>query len=142
MFWVAGTLIMLFLPYSTVAAIIYPWLNLCYSFVCHQNPAKTMSFDGLHLLVCSRCFGIYAGALFSSAVSLLIPVTRRSFPFKYFYLALIPMLMDIALYSLHVYNYSKIIAFFTGLLLGSTGFFYILNGIEEFIAEIKQTKGN
>ena len=47
------------------------------------------------------------------------------------------MLLDVILYSVKAYNYSKITAFLTGLLLGSVGFLYILEAFEKFIVELK-----
>lgn len=40
-----------------------------YSQVCHQDPAKSFHLFGYKLGVCSRCSGIYAGALLFALVS-------------------------------------------------------------------------
>lgn len=77
----------------------------------------------------------------ASFISLFISLKKR-LPVKYLIFSGIPMLLDVILYSVNVYNYSKMIAFLTGLLLGSTGFFYILDAFEKFIVEIKSQDRN
>ena len=40
-----------------------PLLYRLFSFVCHQQPERSLWLAGLPLAVCARCFGIYLGAL-------------------------------------------------------------------------------
>lgn len=117
---------------SQSTAFLYPILNNIFGNVCHQNPAKVINFNSSHFLVCSRCAGIYFGAL---AVSFLIVFVKRKFDLKniHLFLAVIPMLTDIFLYSIGIYTYSKTTAFITGWLLGSVGFLYIFGSFENFL---------
>ena len=39
------------------------WLYFAFSFVCHQQPERSLWVAGLPLAVCSRCAGIHLGAL-------------------------------------------------------------------------------
>lgn len=132
--WCTGIMAEFLIPSSGLFAIVYPFANLCYSHVCHQLPQKTIVFGQSHLLVCSRCAGIYAGVLLSSFLSLFVfDYINKKLKLMYLYLAALPMLTDVIFYSIHMYSYSKIIAFITGILLGSVGFFYILEAFENFI---------
>jgi hypothetical protein len=67
---------------------------------------------------------------------------KNRLPIKYLFFSCIPMLLDVALHSVRIYNYSKMAAFLTGLLLGSTGFFYILEAFEKLIVELKSQDRN
>jgi len=44
-----------------------------------------------------------------------------------------PMLIDVFLYSIGAYNYSKIFAFITGVIFGLVGIVYIYNGFQILI---------
>ncbi|MGE5682144.1 MAG: DUF2085 domain-containing protein, partial [Bacillota bacterium] len=134
--WFTGVFLNVLVPFIEFPAGVYLFGELCYSHVCHQISEKTIFIFGRPLLVCSRCFGIYAGLFAASFVSLFFPF-RIGLQKKYLIFAGIPMLLDVILYSVKIYNYSKITAFITGLLLGSAGFFYILGAFEKFIAELK-----
>ena len=56
---------------------------------------------------------------------------------KILYVAAVPMIADVLLYSLKIYRYSKPAAFLTGLLLGSAGFLYLYAGLKNLILEMK-----
>lgn len=139
--WYTGIFLGLLTPFLKAPAGVYLFGSLCYSHVCHQIPEKTISIMGRPLLVCSRCFGIYTGVLAASFISLFISLKKR-LPVKYLIFSGIPMLLDVILYSVNVYYYSKMVAFLTGLLLGSVGFFYILDAFEKFIIELKSQDRN
>lgn len=111
------------------AHINYPILKLLYSHVCHQTTDKSFFCNNNQFLVCSRCSGIYSAVLLTSFIILFI---NKHLTAKTSYLVLfsIPMLLDVILYSIGIYEYSKSIAFITGLLFGSVVFLYILSGIE------------
>lgn len=100
-----------------------PFLKYNYSIVCHAQPEKLFQIGDFHTLVCSRCFGIYTGAIVS--ILLIILGLIKSAGTKFLLISVIPMILDIVLYSVGIYNYSQWIAFLTGLLLGSIGFSYI-----------------
>lgn len=126
--WIAGFLIQ-FLNIKE-SAFLYVPVNLLYSTVCHQNPAKTVFHNSGHLLVCTRCAGIYIGALSASFAALFFVRERISLKLNILYLFSFPMLLDVILLTFDVYSYSFFIAFLTGLLFGSTVFIYILAAIE------------
>ncbi len=114
------------------AFLIQPFLKQACSTVCHQDPNKIIS-DGIReTLVCSRCAGIYLGTLLSSIILLFFNNIKAP-PLKVFIMFAFPMLLDVILYSIGIYSYSKIIAFITGLLLGSMAFLYFYDGFKKLI---------
>lgn len=135
--WTAGILIPCF---GSLNPFLYLFSKQLFSTVCHQDPLRSFQCNNSYLFVCARCFGIYIGALISSAA--LIFSFRRVFKLKISYLmaAAIPMLFDVVLLTLNVYSYSFIISFVTGLLFGSTVFVYILSVIENSFLENKKGK--
>ncbi len=134
--WFTGIFTEWFIKYDEHLLIALPFLKKSYSLVCHQQPAKLILFDGGETLTCARCTGIYAGALISAFVFLFS--SKLKLPgIKFLFIPVIFMLADIFLYSVHIYSYSKNIAFITGLLLGSAGFFYLYAGLKNLIIEIK-----
>lgn len=121
-------------PISEKIIIFIPFIKKTFSLVCHQQDYKLITQNVFHSMVCSRCTGIYIGALITSFGSFFFAMNKR-FGNRLFYFALLPMLIDIACYSLNVYEYSKQVAFATGLLLGSTGFLYFYSAINQFLLE-------
>jgi len=109
---------------------VYPFLKQTYSTVCHQNESKTFHCGQSAFFVCARCTGIYAGAVISSFIILILKI-KLQFKYKYLLLLSIPMLSDVILYSIGLYNYSKIVSSISGLLFGSSVFLYILTAIEK-----------
>lgn len=105
--------------------------------MCHQDPYKLITISCGTSLVCARCFGIYLGLFFSSALFLFyIPKIKRGITILI--IASIPMLIDVIATTINIYTYSKTIAFFTGFLFGSILFLYLYNGLENLIAEIQK----
>jgi uncharacterized membrane protein len=134
--WCTGILSVFLIKTGSIPPVLYPFLKYTYSIVCHQQGAKCFSFYGSNLLVCARCTGIYAGALFAIFIFIFIkkiPVIN----FKMALYSVSPVLADVILYNAGLYNYSKTIAFITGLLPGSVLILYILNSFENFFEDLK-----
>jgi len=78
----AGENILLLVSAALCAAVVLaplarsPWLYLAFSFVCHQQPERSLWLAGLPLAVCARCAGIYLGGL----VGLLLKLPSRRTP--------------------------------------------------------------
>jgi uncharacterized membrane protein len=104
--------------------------------VCHQEKAKLILFDSGETLTCARCTGIYLG-LFITSIIFLFKECKKKYPVKYLLFAFVPMIIDVILYSVNLYHYSKVAAFITGLLLGSIGFLYLCTGLNNLILEMK-----
>ncbi len=88
-------------------------------------------------MVCARCTGIYMGAFASSILFFFVSI-KKELSIKYLFLFSVPLIVDIILYSIGIYHYSKVMALITGLLLGSAGFFYLYNGLNNFIIANKK----
>lgn len=111
--------------------IAEPFLNQVYSTVCHQAHEKTISFGEENIFVCSRCAGIYLGVFITGLISLILTkAPERIFYFLIF--SLILMLIDVSSTTFGIYTYSKLIALFTGLLLGSTILLFVLYQLNYF----------
>jgi uncharacterized membrane protein len=122
--WNAGIYLAWLVEYFPSLIYLFPLAEHSYSIVCHQNGLKLIGEGTNHSLVCSRCAGIYFGLLTSSFVNLIfrIEIAPNN---KVLFAVALPMLIDVILYNFGFYNYSKTIAFLTGLLLGSVGFLYL-----------------
>lgn len=114
------------------------FLDRTYSLVCHQDAAKSFIIMGQKLEVCSRCTGIYTGGLVFSLIALFIPKVKPRTA-KWLILAMVPMTLDVIMYSIGIYGYSKWIAFSTGLILGSASILYIFKSIEDYFLELKMS---
>ena len=114
--------------------LLYPYLKLTYSTVCHQDVHKSFYCADNYLLVCARCTGIYFSVLIISLLVLILNVNIKV-TFKQFVILSIPMLIDVIFYSIGIYKYNKIIVGFTGILFGSVVFLYILSAIENSLSK-------
>lgn len=110
-----------------------PFAQIMFSHVCHQNPDKLIEIGGYHTMVCSRCTGIYTGALLSSFIILILPAIKN-FSTKYLVYSFIPVLVDVVLVNLGMYTYSKTSAFISGVILGSSVFYYFYKVISQQIS--------
>lgn len=96
--------------------------------VCHQEHNKSLSINGTYLMVCSRCAGIYFGAWFVSFISMFIKQIKINL--SLIIICTIPMLADILFYNIRIYEYSKVIAFFSGVIFSSSVVIFFLNNIK------------
>jgi uncharacterized membrane protein len=135
--WTTG----IFVPCLRInSPVLYFLSDLFYSTVCHQSQIKSINCNNDFLFVCSRCLGIYIGALVLSASLLFLK--RKYFQLKLLPLiiSIIPIFLDVMFVKICIYDYSHTISFSTGLLFGSTVFVYILSVIENSFVET--VKGN
>ena len=129
--WILGfALLPLF--HDTQMIVLFPFLKKIYSEFCHQLDYKTLNIFGYNLLVCSRCTGIYIGAFVISFVFIFLK-NKIELNKKLFYSVSLILLTDVVLSTFGVYDYSKSIAFITGLFFGSVSFAYILTLIDNFL---------
>lgn len=134
--WCVGIFIELFIKIDGHFVFTLPYLQKTYSLVCHQEQDKLLSFGGYETLICARCTGIYLGLLISSFF-ILFKLPRWKLHINILLIVSVPMIVDVVLTTLNIYSYSKLIAFSTGLLLGSFGFFYLYTGLNNLILELK-----
>lgn len=137
--WCVGIFSEWLIPLNDNFTLAVPFLHKSYSLVCHQNKAKLITDGTCQTLVCARCTGIYLGSFISSIVLLLFSF-EKNLGIKPLLVFSAPMILDVFLNSINLYNYSKAIAFLTGLLFGSVGFLYLYNGLYQLLVELSSGK--
>lgn len=128
--WYSGIFIYFFLLFFPPLVYAFPFVNHLYSLVCHQNPAKLITIYDGHTLVCARCTGIYSGVFLISLISLFttkINIESR----KLFYISLIVLLLDVLMTTFKIYEYSKLVAFSTGIFFGGVIFLYFRSALNK-----------
>lgn len=111
-------------------------IKFFYSPVCHQKLERSFTCNHLQLMVCARCTGIYFGALLAAAFNLL-PISV-SISKRFLIYSAIPMLADVIMLNLGVYQYNKFLSFVTGNLFGASVFIFIFEIIKDYFLEIKK----
>ncbi len=137
--WCAGIFFEWIIPLNNKFILILPFLHKAYSPVCHQIKTKLITDGTYETLVCARCAGIYLGSLIICFALIFINLEKK-LSIKPLLIFSAPMIADVLLYSIGIYNYSKLIAFSTGLLFGSAGFLYLYNGLRQFFVELNSGK--
>lgn len=126
--WFLGILSPLYLNYNDLD--FYFILKMIYDPICHQNPDKCIIYNNLHLLVCSRCFGIYSGMI---AISIIILFSNKIYIHKKFLaISVFPIILDVIVYNLKIYSYNKTTAFVTGFIFGAILLLFIFTTLKEF----------
>ncbi|MFA7288771.1 MAG: DUF2085 domain-containing protein [Melioribacteraceae bacterium] len=126
--WYSGIYIYLFISFFPPLVYAFPFVNQLYSLVCHQNPAKLITITFGNTLVCARCTGIYSGVILLSFISLfnnLIEIKSK----KPFYLSVFVLFIDVLMTTFKIYDYSKLIAFSTGIFFGGIMFLYFRSAL-------------
>jgi len=105
--------------------------------VCHQMPDRCFHLVGQAMPLCSRCSGIYLGAL--SGV-LFFPVLRNKFLFeipkrRVLIFSLLPLLLEVSLSKIGLYDGGLIIRFISGLIPGAVSVFYVLPSLNKMISK-------
>ena len=102
-----------------------------YSSVCHQQSEKCISIGSQQMFVCSRCAGIYFGALLSALV--IFPLRQIEIKKNMLFITLLILCTDVLFVLIGIYDYSKSISFITGLIFGGTVYLYLINELEHFL---------
>lgn len=112
-----------------------------FSAICHQIPERTFHLpDGLPLAVCSRCTGIYIGAL----IGLLLypacrPIATRVPPPRRLLIAgIVPLLIDFGANLTGLLHNTFLSRTVTGVVAGITAAFLILPGLVAAVDELKE----
>jgi len=138
--------IFLTIIYSEIIAIYFPSLRVLsllfkspLHLICHQENMKLIHINGAMSLVCARCSGIYSGFWFMSLILLLTSI-RFKIRNELIIISLIIMGIDVLLVNLKIFEYSHLISFLTGILLGSVLNIYFYLGLDNLIKEFKIRK--
>lgn len=113
-------------------ALVNYFLKRTYSIVCHQESHKLITHAGAEMLVCSRCAGIYIGSLLAGLSAMFF--TFPGIKIKVLIISLIPLASDVLFYVFGLYDYSKLIAFSTGVLLGITLYLFLMYEMENLFS--------
>lgn len=125
--WCLGIISPILFNSEKIFWVIQPFLNQVYGTVCHQNHEKTLSINGNYIFVCSRCIGIYLGVFAGSALSFLIRFENQNAAKSFLIFTFAFLILDVTFSSLHIYDYSKVIAVITGLLFGTSILYFTLS---------------
>lgn len=140
-FWVlviAGLPIAKATGLATISSPLYSFFGL----ICHQLPERSFHVAGEPFAVCSRCFGVYFGMLFSFAI---YPFWRNIDdiePLSKFWLfsSLIPMSLDWALTFFGFWENTQLSRFLTGIIVGIACATFIVPAIVEIIRNLTYRK--
>jgi uncharacterized membrane protein len=112
--------------YGFASGITY----LFFSKICHQMPERSFFIFDKQFAVCSRCTGLYFGFLLGTIIYPLISRLKPSWipAKKYFFLAGIPIFLDIFIRFVQIAENTFFSRLITGLLLGATTVFFVLPG--------------
>ena len=127
--WCLGIIFTQVSPDFAGKLVITKILNYAYSLVCHQTDSDLLHLDNNHFLACTRCTGLYFGALIFIILLIVKPfkVKRGLKPFFFFSA---PLIVDALAISMGIYNYSAAFTFVTGFMCGAITIIYIINTIE------------
>ena len=139
LFWCAGFFLPAFSLEFTGISFIHFAVKSIYSTVCNQSNTATFSVNDHLLFVCARCTGLYLGA-FTAAVFSFFIKNKVDLSLKPLIIFSLPMLIDALSVRLNIYDYSKIVAFITGILCGSIIFIYILEVLENSLTSFYKKK--
>jgi uncharacterized membrane protein len=124
-------------PYLALAGVISlsNFLYYLFSVTCHQLPERSFFLFGYKLAVCSRCTGIYFGALISTLVyPLLLKVDNIKTPGKWLLIySLIPIGLDGGIQLITSYESNNLLRFITGAIFGGVLPLYLLPVYNELV---------
>jgi len=104
-----------------------------FSYICHQQPARSLHIAGHQLGVCSRCTGVYFGLFLGFLV---YPLWRRveeidPLPRIWLFLAMAPIGIDWALGMFEIWENTHLSRLITGAILGFACATYIVPALVE-----------
>lgn len=104
-----------------------------FSYICHQIDSRSFHYGEAKFGVCSRCFGVYFGLFFGTAV---YPLWRsvadvEAPPRIWLFLSLIPAGIDWSLNVLGIWENTQASRFVTGLILGFACATFIIPALVE-----------
>jgi uncharacterized membrane protein len=112
-----------------ISAPIYKF----FSFICHQQPARSFHIAEHQFAVCSRCFGVYFGLFFGFII---YPFFRKieeiePLPRVWLFLAMIPIGIDWTFGVFGIRENTHFSRFTTGMILGAACAVYIAPALIE-----------
>ncbi|MBI4546493.1 MAG: DUF2085 domain-containing protein [Ignavibacteriae bacterium] len=114
-------------PANPLSSQLYTW----FSHICHQVDSRSLHLFGMKLSVCARCSGIYVGFFLGVVLSPFLSRRVSLSAIKWWALALLPMLIDIALDVLGIHSSTIVTRVATGVVFGVNAAFILTPLIEE-----------
>jgi uncharacterized membrane protein len=107
-----------------------------FSFLCHQNSARSYALGEHAFAVCSRCFGVYFGLFFGFLVYPFLRSIEETAPLPRFWLfaAMIPVAVDWLLGVFGIWENTHLSRFVTGTVLGAVCAVFIVPALIEIFA--------
>lgn len=96
--------------------------------ICHGIPERCLVVFGSTMPVCSRCIGIYAGAIVGIGAALLL---RRRLPGIVAALAVLPLAIDGVTQALGIRESTNAIRFATGFVAGAALLCWVIQSLQE-----------
>ncbi len=113
-----------------------------YSYICHQQPARSLHILGHQLGVCSRCFGVYLGLFLGFAI---YPLWRELSeveppPRYWLFLSMIPIAIDWTLGIFGIWENTHWSRLITGMILGIACGTYIVPAVVDIARNLSRQK--
>jgi uncharacterized membrane protein len=117
---------------NNLSGISSPIYNF-FSYLCHQNSARSFHLNEHAFAVCSRCFGVYFGLLFGFIGYPILRSIEETDPLPrvWLFAALIPMAIDWLLGVFKIWENTHLSRFLTGTILGAACAVFIIPAIVE-----------
>jgi len=103
-------------------------LNTIFSFLCHQNPARSFCIDGMLLPLCQRCTGLYVGMGISFIWLLANRYYKKGLPSRSTTRINIASLVIMGVFGYHLLDPGPEWRLWSGLVFGNAIAFLILPG--------------
>ena len=129
--WIAAVFSPLLEFISSGFSLISVFFLQTFSSVCHQDNYKSSLF-GKQIFVCARCAGIYSGS-FICAIVLLFGSKIKRYELKFLSTAVLPIIADVFLVEMGLYNYSHSFAFISGFLFGLVVYLFFISVVQDFV---------
>lgn len=100
---------------------------LALAFMCHQRPDRSFFIKGKQMPICARCTGILIGYFLGMTIAV---ITKCRY-FYYFFLCLLPMIIDGGIQQLFGITSNNIRRLITGI-LGGIGIIYCFISLHKF----------
>ena len=103
-------------------------LSTIFSFLCHQNPARSFCIDGMLLPLCQRCTGLYVGIGISFIWLLINRYYKKGLPPRNIIYVNIASLVIMGVFGYHLLDPGPGWRLWSGLVFGNAVAFLILPG--------------
>ena len=103
-------------------------LSTLFSFLCHQNAARSFDIDGLLLPLCQRCTGVYVGMGISFIWLLANRYYKKGLPPRSIIYVNIVSLLIMPIFGFHLLDPGPAWRLWSGLIFGNAVAFLILPG--------------